>query len=507
MLEDEGEDHVDWDKFSASDSDFGGAVFSTSSRSSGLPSRMVLTQQQQQQTPKKQTEYYTSTQSQSTTRITTVKQAGTPQQVSEEFGTAREVSPMRTETLHPISVTTVPTPTHTAQMARRQVPNITSISVMSHESPVSYIPETLGTLPRGTQNVQSVITVQSERIVPPGQVLHVTAVINPATGRKLSLEQAIKSGLLDIRSGKFVHPQRGSRMSLTEAADEGWIEPGLVKQLQQKCDIRDPSTGRELSILDAMKKGLFDPMTGEITDLRTGRKLTLKEAVDQRLLSRDAATTLSYLSITTSSKSRTHGFYEVGSMKDTGVTLTLADALEKGLYNPRTGKFVDPVSKEEITIQDAMRRGLLDPYAKDIVHPVTGEKLSLEDAISQGVVDPKSGQYVDPRSGRRVTLDEATSRSLLLKPISLHSALTEGLVDDRGLIKDIRTGRKLTLTEAIEKGILDTDIKCILDPRTNELLSLEEAMERGLINPRGEYVDPHTGRRMSIQVHDVFVWY
>ena len=404
---------------------------------------------------------------------------------------------MSTEALHPISVSAVPK--HTV-FSTRPVPNITSISVVSHESPVEYIPETLGTLPRGAQNVQSVITVQSEHIVPRGQVLHVTAVINPVTGRKMSLEQAIESGLLDMRSVKFIHPQTGRRMSLTEAAEQGWVDPSLVKQLQQKCDLKDPQTGRELSILDAMKRSLFDPVTGYVTDPRTGRKMTLKEAVQQRLLSRDAAAMLSYIIITTSSTSRTHGFYEVGSMRDTGVTLTLAEALEKGLYNPKTGKFVDPVSKEKMTIQDAMRRGLLDPYAKDIVHPVTGEKLSLEDAISQGVLDPQSGQYVDPRSGRRIMLDEALSRSLLLKPISLHSALTEGLMDDRGLITDVRTGRKLTLSEAIEKGILDTDIKCILDPRTNELLSLEEAMERGLINPRGEYVDPRSGRRMPIQV-------
>ena len=263
MLEDKGEDLVDWDKFSTSDSDFG-AAFSTSSRSSGLPSRMVLTQ-----TPQTQTEYYTSTQSQSTTKITRLKRAGTPQQESQEFGRVQAVSPMSTEALHPISVSAVPK--HTV-FSTRPVPNITSISVVSHESPVEYIPETLGTLPRGAQNVQSVITVQSEHIVPRGQVLHVTAVINPVTGRKMSLEQAIESGLLDMRSGKFIHPQTGRRMSLTEAAEQGWVDPSLVKQLQQKCDLKDPQTGRELSILDAMKRSLFDPVTGYVTDPRTGKK-------------------------------------------------------------------------------------------------------------------------------------------------------------------------------------------------------------------------------------------
>ena len=372
------------------------------------------------------------------------------------------------------------------------------VMMMSHETPVGYIPETLEMLPRGTQ---SVITVQEERVVPPGQVLHVSALVDPATGRRLSLQQAAASGLLDVTAGRFTHPTTDRRLSLTDAAQQGWIDAGLLQQLQQTCGMRDANTGSELSIMDAMKKRLIDPITAEITDPRNGRKMTLQEAVDERVLSRDAASALSYICITTSFTSRTHGFYGVGGLKDAGVTLTLADALEKGLYNARTGKFVDPVSKEELTLQDAIRRGLLDSYAKDVVHPVTGERLSVEDAISLGVLDAISGDYVDPKSGRRTTLDEAASRSLVLKPISFREALTEGLLDESGWIRDARSGRRLPLTDAVDQGVLDADIKCILDPGTRELLSLEEATERGVISTRGQYLHPtRSGQPMSIQV-------
>ena len=84
-----------------------------------------------------------------------------------------------------------------------------------------------------------------------------------------------------------------------------------------------------------------------------------------------------------------------------------------------------------------------------------------------------------------------------MKPLSLHSAIFEGALDEAGIFRD-RSGRKLTLIEAMEQGLLDTDFKCILDPRTNELLSLTEARARGLINDQGQFVNPSTGRPISI---------
>lgn len=481
MLEDESEvaggDWPDWDPASAN-------------AASSLPSSTTPVLEQ----PHRPIEYYTERTTSTTTRITQLKRPGPPQ----DADTARAVS----EAVQPISE-----PTESQQQARFW-PHVTTISVLSDEdsAPVEYIPETLGTLPRGA-HVQSVVTVQSELYVPRGQLLHVTAVLDPDSGRRLSLEQALRAGVLDLTpaAANFNHRPSGRKMSLPEAVAQGWMDGAVLKQLQQKCDLQDPSTSRDLTVLDALRRGYFNPTSGEVTNPHTGEKLSLHDAVEQRLLSRDTAVTLSYVNIVASSTSRLHGFYEVNSMRDTGVTLTLADALEKGLYNGETGKLVDPVSNDEMSIQEAIQLGLLDPYAKDLVHPVTGEKLNVEEAVAQGVLDPQSGQFIDPRSGRKVTLEEAAARSLILKPISLGGAITQGLLEESGLIRDIRTGRKLTLPEAVDKGILDADVKCVLDPRTRELLSLEEAMERGVITQQGEYVDPRSGRRMPVQVRSTAV--
>ncbi len=483
LEEDIGEDVLDWDKFSQTDSDFGATTLSVSSlgstslgSTSGFTSRATFAKPEPESTKVTQSQRQVLLQQDSESIQQATFSESIHQPARDMAGAKRKVQ------------------------VSRPVPNVSSISVMGSREEVEradYIPETLSPL---SGNVQSVIRVQEAAVVPPGQVLHVAAVLNPATSIRCSVQQAIQEGLIDVKTGRFVHPQTGRRMSLGEAAQQGLIEPSLVQQLHHKCGLHDPSTSRELSILEAMQKGYFDPTTGQVTDPRSGRRMSLQDSVSQHILTPEAASNLSYISITTSATSRTHGFYEVSSMKDTGVVMTLADALDKGLYNQRSGKMIDPVSKQEISILEAIQSGLLDQYAKDIVHPVTGERLSLEDAISQGVVDPRSGMYVDPRSGRRISLDEASLRNLVIRPLTLDSAITDGLLDSSGRLLDLRTGRKLTLKEAIEKGVLDTDVKCILDPRNNDLLSLEEAIERGIISASGEYVDPDSGRRMSVQV-------
>ena len=398
-----------------------------------------------------------------------------------------------TESFQSITVTSVPskkqaTPTKT-------VPNITSISVVSKGKDVDSRAEHI---PR--QSVQSVITVSSSTTIPRGQVVFVSSVLNPKTGRKLSLEQAIESGLLDMKTGLFYDMRTNRKLSLSEAARLGFIDKDFVKQLQQKCGVRDPVTNRELSILEAMQKGYYDPMTGQVSDPRTGQKMTLEQAAARHIISPEAAQTLSYISIQTSSKSKSEAFYGMPSLENTPVILALSDALDKGLYIPGSGRFLEPISREEITLHEAIQRRLIDANIREIVHPVTGQKLTLQEAINQDIVNPQTGQIVDPRSHRQVSLDEAQQRGLIQRPLSLHTVLTEGIMDETGQIKDQHTGKKMTLGEALDRGVLDLDFRCILDPRSDELLSLQEAITRGLVSPQGYFVETSSGRRLSI--HD-----
>ncbi len=435
----------------------------------------------------------TNTETVSTTSVTrSVKVARSG--VTDTSDSYREDTELTGEHLQPYSVTSGP---GSQPRSHKLSPNVASVTVITQSR------EDFEDIPRSMfpqkQHVQTVIQAQSESIIPRGQVLHVSAVVHPASGAELTLPQAIQAGLLDIYSGQFRDPKSGRTISLSEAVRLGYISKDFVKDLNQKCGLRDPTTGHELSLLEAMQKGLINPVTGKIKDPKTGEQLTPEQACARGLLSEEAAEKLSFVSISTSSSSHNKGYYGLSNVSGVSLGLSLSQALAQGLYDNRLGRFIDPVSREELTLQDAIQRKLIDPTVAEIVHPVTGERLSLEAAISEGVVDPVSGRFRDLRSGKQISLLDARDRQLIQEKVTLTEAATAGILDESGQFWDSRRCRRLTLMEAIERGLLDTDTKCILDPRTEELLSLSEAIARGLINPQGKFVHPTTGQELSIQ--------
>ena len=353
--------------------------------------------------------------------------------------------------------------------------------------------------PLDNKLVQTVITMGNEIYIPSSNILHTQSIRHPETGKSLNLQSAIDSGLIDVNTFTFTDPNTERRVSLEDAMSNGFVDPDLIKQLQQNSGIRDPITGTQITLKEAMQRGFIDTKNLRIIDPCTGKSMPVEEASLCGLISGHMEDLLASKSISTSSSSQSRGFYGVGSSQDTNITWTLSETVQKGLIDPETGRFTDPISKEHMTLNEAIERGLLDSKSKDIVHPRTGELINLQEAIHEHVIDTISGRFLDLRTGQDISLSEALNKSLLKKTSSLYKVMSEGLLDTDGNVKEIGTGRKLSLLEAIHKGILDTDTKCILDPATDEMLSLSEAMKIGLISSSGHFVDPQSGRRMSIQ--------
>ena len=56
-------------------------------------------------------------------------------------------------------------------------------------------------------------------------------VVDPITGDQLSLDEAIKCGLIDTSTGEFVDPKTGRRYSFGDAVAKGLIDPQLAETL------------------------------------------------------------------------------------------------------------------------------------------------------------------------------------------------------------------------------------------------------------------------------------
>jgi len=356
--------------------------------------------------------------------------------------------------------------------------------------------------PRHDRGVQTVVEEQVTSHVAPGQTLVSEAITDPQTGRRMNLADAVRSGLLDVAGGGQLNDvATGRKLSVSEAVRLGYVDEALGLQLQRASGMRDPTTGRELSVLDAMQQGYIDVTSGKVVDPRTSEQLVAADAAKRGLLSSDVASGLSRDSVTARSTHLVHGYYGALDFPSTELpALPLHDVVDKDVYDVRTGRVTEPVTQHGLTLSQAVAGSVVTAGQREVYDPTTGDVITLAQAVSRGIIDPHSGTYVDVESRRAMRFDEAVDRKLIEKPLSLHAALTGGLMTANGQLLDATAGglRRLSLLEAVDRGLLDTELKCILDTRTNELLSLREAIQRGLINEHGHFVDRHTGSAMPL---------
>ena len=399
----------------------------------------------------------------------------TSKRVTEEGG--RLVT--ETTTVHSTTTTKL---LHTSSQQGAGVDSVDSRKVESSDS--IPVPGGLESMPK--QAIQTLIQVESGNTVPKTQLLHSAPFVHPVTSRRLTLPQAIEARLIDVQSGSFVDPNTGRRMSLLEAVRMRYLDKDFVSQLSMSSELKDPRSKREMSFLEAMQRGYLEPVHGTIKDPRTGAELTVSDAK------------LSHTSILSKSTTHTKGHLNASNLSQTDVVLSLHDTITKGVYNPRTGHLTDPISGEATSIAQALERKTLDGNVIEIVQPITKERMTLRSAIKTRLIDPQQGLFRIPQSSRTHNLEEALEMQYIVKPLSLHTAMVEGHLDESGLVTDLQTDQRMTLVSAIEQGIVNMDIKCILDRYSRETFSLSEAMDRGLINSRGDFVHPQTNMVMTM---------
>ncbi|XP_034109846.1 dystonin isoform X28 [Drosophila albomicans] len=90
-------------------------------------------------------------------------------------------------------------------------------------------------------------------------VLDIAGIRDPRTGRVLTIGEAIQLRILDVRTGEMLVGDR--RITLEQAADQGLIDEQLARQLLQPGAGRD-GAGRELSLLEVIQREISEAESG-----------------------------------------------------------------------------------------------------------------------------------------------------------------------------------------------------------------------------------------------------
>ncbi|CAD5218406.1 unnamed protein product [Bursaphelenchus okinawaensis] len=354
--------------------------------------------------------------------------------------------------------------------------------------------------------------------------------LNQKTDELLTFVEALREGLLNLSSGtgEFYDLVSGARISLERAAELGYIKNDLNEVLNGRHGIRHPETQQELTLLEAIRIGLFDPEKRQFRDLQTGEILWSYDPIcnseTQRRLIKAGVLKVPPLSVenavrTNAIDPRTgvfkgqyakepmplrealqNGYLQFGSASPRLVAPSLTDVIRERLIDPVQGKFIDKHTNEEISFREACRRGtdtLLNQNVREVVNTKANKRLALADAIYEKAINQNDGTFNDLKAGSPLSLRDAYERGFIGKPLTLTEAVDKGHIDAMGRVTEPGTGHHYTLIEALAHGVIDPDAGHIRDKNSGEVISVVEALERGFLLPEGQFsVD---GRNVDIR--------
>ncbi|KAM3720340.1 Microtubule-actin cross-linking factor [Dirofilaria immitis] len=289
----------------------------------------------------------------------------------------------------------------------------------------------------------------------------------PSEYTEQTLVNALDSGWYDPKSGMFAHPQTQKQMSLKESIIKGLFNPyGTV--------VLDKRRMRELSLLEAIDENIINDTEGTILDTKTGKFVDLKTAHLQGLL------------------------------RSKNLPQSLEGALVSGKLDLSTGRLTTS-DGSGIKLEDAIATKLIDSQSIVFRDPSTGEELPYNTAVEKKIIDPIKGIVYTKNMTELLTFPQALTSGVLTGVGSRTHAPQKS--QSTRIIE-----RKLQLTpyapEPAEKSTVAVMEQRTVGPGRKEIVDLgggKQVMVKVVRGEggveKGEYIDPSSGMKFTIQLH------
>ena len=204
---------------------------------------------------------------------------------------------------------------------------------------------------------------------------------------RMNVEDAIRCGLLNLRTGLYKHPHSGEQLNLKQAIQRGLIDG-------QSTVIENPSTGRFMTLGEALE-GIRIDNEGQVVDSHSNKVITTLElAFNHRKLFSQFDVNAGEIFLPAQNES-------VGFEK----------AVRKNLLDNNRLKLFDPKTNREYTIQDAIERGLIDPESGLIYDSHSRTQYSIREAIRHGIVAIAGAPLVPIKADHETVAAKITSRN------------------------------------------------------------------------------------------------
>ena len=110
-------------------------------------------------------------------------------------------------------------------------------------------------------------------------------VVDPASGRSMTFGESLKRGLLAAAVAPIAAPilLKQKVEEYLENKNSGQAKEAS-DDTEDDITVTDPVTGKDIPIDDAVKAGIIDEKTGNYIDTQTGESLTFQEAINEGLI-------------------------------------------------------------------------------------------------------------------------------------------------------------------------------------------------------------------------------
>ncbi|XP_047520493.1 dystonin isoform X6 [Pieris napi] len=281
--------------------------------------------------------------------------------------------------------------------------------------------------------------------------------------RPLSLIEALEKGVYNEITGLFMDPQSGKKYTLSEAIKINLIDP-------QSVHIQDNRLGKwdKITISECLETGVIDDESGKIKNINSDN-----EAISL------------------------HKAFEIGLLVDGKAPISLQRALHQGIYDDALGKIVDPITGRKITLHESIRRSIISPKYLCYFDKKSEKPLTLAECCRSDIIDRRSGMFKEPGSDVQISLSEAMSLGLIVDiesaGFSLYDALSMNMYNISELVfVHPVTDRKITLKYAIAEELINPETSLVKHIPSNKYIKLPEAIESGIVDENSSvYILPN----------------
>ncbi|XP_045061815.1 desmoplakin-like isoform X2 [Coregonus clupeaformis] len=341
----------------------------------------------------------------------------------------------------------------------------------------------------------------------------VTGYKDPHTGKTISLFQAIEKDLIEkghgirlleaqIASGGIIDPKESHRIDVDIAYKRGYFDEEMNEILTYEGDdtkgFFDPNTQENLTYLQLKERCITDPKTGLVLlPLRdkTKPQQTVQQSSQNTVLRKRRVVIVD---------------------PDTGMEMTVREAYNKELidYDTFLSLSEQECEWEEITITASDGSARLV-----VVDRKTGTQYDIQDSLDRGIIDQtsleqyRSGTLTLPQFADLITsnsnLSELTMTTRNMEDVATCSSPPQACLSSPTVRKRFNSISIIfSPPEEFDEG---SPVAAIFDTETMEKITIPEALRRGLVDTitaqrlleaqacTGGIINPTNGQRLNLQ--------